>query len=76
MNEYFKYVLKNLKEISLGFLFALTIIVLAVLVFAIPILFIVGITAKQPNLCLISILGGIIVILVKSFFDMIGGKKK
>lgn len=74
MNEYFKYVLENLKELGLGLLCALTIITLAVLVFAIPLLFIVGITAGKPILCVLSVLGGIIFILVKSYFDMKGKK--
>jgi len=75
MNKYFKYVLKNLKMISIGLLDALIIVVLIILIFAIPLLFITGIMEKQPILCVLSVLGGIIFILIKSFFDMEKDKK-
>lgn len=74
MNEYFKCVLKNLKAIIIGLLDALFIIGLIILIFTIPILFITGVTAGKPILCVLSVLAVIIFILVKSFFDMKGKK--
>lgn len=74
MNEYFKYVLKNLKGMIIGLLNALFIISLIILIFTIPILFLTGITNKEPILCILSVFACIIFILVKSFFDMKNNK--
>jgi len=71
MNEFFKYILKNLKKVSIEILSGLAIIGSTIFLLTIPLLFLIGIMEKEPILCAISVFAGIVVIVVRKLFDLI-----